>query len=190
MIRLADSGKLSGDIALIKNDMKAEQRRYFDASKFDEKKIDKNIEESANEVVKKVVDGKKENAGKTNTVYACAEAVVSSCYEDKEKLRILSSKTSLSDEIKKAYDRYDENREMVENAIKDLATKSDSVFYGYGLRKDKVGVDSCINAATFLSNLSRKMMLTEKQDLFTELPALIENFEKTYKKEKEETVTR
>ncbi len=181
------SGKLSGDIALIKNDMKAEQRRYFDASKFDEKKIDKNIEESANEVVMKVVDGKKENAGKTNTVYACAEAVVSSCYEDKEKLRILSSKTSLSDEIKKAYDRYDENREMVENAIKDLATKSDSVFYGYGLRKDKVGVDSCINAATFMSNLSRKMMLTEKQDLFTELPALIENFEKTYKKEKEET---
>ncbi len=181
------SGKLTGNIALFKDDMRREQKNYFDQTEFDEGKVDKNITDASNTAIRKIVGRSRKNVGKISLVYACTEAVVNSCYEDKEKVKILTSKVSLTNEITKAYERYDDNRMMVERAIRELGSKEGSVFYGYSIKKGGEAKDAYLNAASFISNISRKMMITDKAELEKELPKLIENYESIYRKNKELT---
>ena len=176
------SGKLSGSVAVFKDNIRKEQKLIYGGLEFDEKAVEKNILDATNEVARTVIDGKKEKADKLPVVYSCVEAVVGSCYEDKEKIKILTSRVALVKEINKAFESYDDNRDMLEVSLRELGQKEGSIFYGYGMESDgKRGV-GYLNAASFISSISKKMMLTEKNDLTLELPALIENFEKTYKK--------
>lgn len=175
-------GKLEGEISHIKEDMLREQKKFFGQSGYNEGSINKTISEATDSVVKDVVGKDKSKAKKIGAVYSCAEAVISDCYNDKSKLSVLSSKMALKDEIKKTYERFDSNKDIVDRKIKELGNEAGSIFFGYGKVGRNVPTSGYLNAASFMKTLSKKMMFTAKEDFINELPALIENYEKTYKK--------
>lgn len=178
------TGKLSGNIVIFKYDLRKEQKAYFDENELNEKNTDKNVSEAVNNAVKALALSEAEDAGKIDIVYKCADEVVKACYEDKDKLGILTSKVALQDEIEKAYQRYDDNRDIVEKALKDLGTKKESLFFGYGQEKGSAGNESLLNASAFIRSVKTKMMMTDKNDLTRLLPELLENYEKAYKNSK------
>ncbi|MBQ3798119.1 MAG: hypothetical protein II842_17895 [Butyrivibrio sp.] len=176
------NGEMDGTISHIKEDMVREQKKFFAEKKIDEGKVDKTVENASKAAVKDIVGKDKKNVGKLGDVYTCVERVVAGCYADKDKLTLLNSKDKLTDEIKKAYNNLSGNRDAVLEKIKELSDKSDSVFFGYGKKNSDKAKDAYVNAARFIKSINDKMMFSKKEDLLKELPELIENCEKTYRK--------
>lgn len=174
-------GNLAGGILHVKEDMLSEQKKYFKEHDLDEKTVDKNISAASEAVIRKIVGKSKKNAKAMGDIYGCTEAVVSQCYGDKSKVRMLSSKMSLEDEIQKSYERFQDNKDVLDRKLKELGTNEGSIFYGYGDADIKIAAQGCKNAAAFGRAVKNRMMLTDKDSFTRELAQLLENFEKTYR---------
>lgn len=168
------SGKLSGETVLFKSELEKLQITLQKEANADGKSIEKNIQSATKSALKVVVGKEKKNAGKTASVYFCAQEVITKLYGDKNNFKKLLSHKELKDEIVKACGRYDNNSFMANLYLKKLAnTNPDSIFAG---EKEGAG-----NIARFLSSNKSLMANLSEADFKTKLPEMAKKYEEIYR---------
>ncbi len=170
------SGKLTGDAVLFKNELEREQRTILKKTNADGKSIEKNIQTATGAALKTIVGKDKKNAGKTASVYFCAQAVITEMYGDKNRFKKLLSQESLKEEIVKACRRYENNSFQAGLYLKKLAdSDTNSVFAGQE--------EGNRNIARFISSNKVLMVNLSEADFKAKLAEMAEDYEKIYKKD-------
>ena len=176
------SGSFTGEVIHFKQDIVNFQKVYLSENSTTAKKLQKNIESVIDDLHGSFIGSrKKKDVSKLFALNSCADAVVSNLYRTKEGIKTLSSKKALTAEIKKAYENYNANREIVEQALIAKGTDPDSIFFGYGTEDRANNRQAYINAGVFFSDLKDKPALMDKEEMRKALPAFMTNFEASFR---------
>ncbi|MCR4745703.1 MAG: hypothetical protein K5894_10810, partial [Lachnospiraceae bacterium] len=186
-------GKIKGEIILFKNDLKREERRYFEERETSAKKVEKNIITATDAATKEFIKQNKKlrkdvsKKAAAHAVLSCAHELILDMHQNKDHFETLLSADALKNKILKGVENYESNMLQAELFVNKLSANEDSIFFGIGDRNNEKYAESQKNHARFLSNIRKELMLLPKDELMKKLPGLVENFEKSYRKDLEYT---